>query len=855
VFFAASAWGVLVLTPMYFMFDVVGRQDPPPITHPQFYYGFACAALAWQFAYFLIGTDPARFRPMMIVAVFAKMSYFAAVAVLYLQARLSTRMFAISAPDALLGSLFLVAFFKTPAKIKIRNVRRWPIRPARRTMRAYHAIVTAILLPIAVMQAAERQVLHGHVPQAVANARVLGRVSRSERLNLAIGLPLRNQEGLELLLQQLYDPASPNYHQYQKPEEFAAQFGPTEHDYQALIRFAESNGLVVTGTHPNRTILDVSGAVADIERVLHLNMMSYWHPVRGTFYAPDREPSLDLDVRVLDISGLDNFELPRPMGLKTMPLDATTPFVTGSGPGGFFIGGDFRAAYAPGVTLNGTGQVVGLLEFDSFYASDVQANFKQAGLPAVPTQMVLLDGVSGVPGGANIEVILDIMMASYMAPGLSKVMVYEGSTPNDILNRMATDNLAQQLSSSWGYGPVNATTEQIFKQYIAQGQSLLQASGDGGAYEGGVMTPSDDPNLTVVGGTSLTTSGAGGPWQSEVTWPGSGGGTSVTYPIPSYQQGTNMAVNGGSSTMRNIPDVALTADIQMFLICNNGQAISVGGTSAAAPLWAGFIALANQQALAGGKPSVGFLNPLIYSIGNGTNYSADFHDITLGNNYGFSAMSGYDLATGWGAPSGQPLINDLSGALAAPAFTLSLSPLVLSISSGSSGVSTLTVGAENGFSGSVTLAASGLPKGVTASFSPTSTTGASTLTLMAAGSATAGTTTVTVTGTSGILKSTATISLAITVPNFTLSASPGTLSIPQGNSGVSTVTVGPQNGFSSSVSLAVSGLPKGVTASFSPVSTAGASTLTVVAAGSATAGTATVTVTGTSGTLQEYSHD
>ncbi len=167
----------------------------------------------------------------------------------------------------------------------------------------------------------------------------------------------------------------------------------------------------------------------------------------------------------------------------------------------------------------------------------------------------------------------------------------------------------------------------------------------------------------------------------------------------------------------------------MFLICNNGQAVSVGGTSAAAPLWAGFIALANQQASAGGKPSVGFLNPLIYSIGNGSSYSADFHDITLGNNYGFSAMSGYDLTAGWGTPAGQPLIDDLSGALAAPAFTLSASPLALSISPGSSGVSTLTVGPQNGFSGTVSLTVSGLPKGVTASFNPASTTGASTLTI------------------------------------------------------------------------------------------------------------------------------
>ncbi len=81
-------------------------------------------------------------------------------------------------------------------------------------MKSYYAIFTAILLLITVMQAAERQVLHGHVPRAVANARVLGRVPRSQRLNLAIGLPLRNPESLELLLQQLYDPASPNYHRY-----------------------------------------------------------------------------------------------------------------------------------------------------------------------------------------------------------------------------------------------------------------------------------------------------------------------------------------------------------------------------------------------------------------------------------------------------------------------------------------------------------------------------------------------------------------------------------------------------------------------------------------------------------------
>jgi subtilase family serine protease len=578
---------------------------------------------------------------------------------------------------------------------------------------------------------------------------MLQRIPRSTHLNLAIGLPLRNQDGLDLLLQQLSDPASPNYHQYLTPEQFTEQFGPTEEDYKALIDFAESNGLVVTATHPNRTILDVSGAAADIENAFHVNMLSYWHPVRGAFYAPDREPSLDFDIQTLDISGLDNFELPRPMALETIPLTQTTPFVSGSGPAGLFIGKDFRAAYAPGVTLTGAAQTLGLLEFDGFYASDVQANFKQAGLTAVPTQTVLLDGVSGAPGKGNIEVTLDIMMAAYMAPGLSKVMVYEGSNPNDILNRMATDNLAQQLSSSWGFSPINATTEQIFKQYIAQGQSFFQASGDSGAYKGSIMPPSDDPNVTVVGGTSLTTAGSAGPWQSESTWSGSGGGISASYPIPSYQQGLNMAANGGSATMRNIPDVALTAAVQMFLIQSNGQAVAVGGTSAAAPLWAGFLALANQQSGANKKPRVGFLNPLIYAIGKGLNHSTDLHDITVGNNSGFSAVSGYDLATGWGTPAGQHLIDDLTATLGQPAFTLSASQTTLSIKQGSSGTSTITVGPQNGFNGSVSLTVSALPAGVTASFSPASTTTASILTLTVSASAAKGTSIVTVTGASG----------------------------------------------------------------------------------------------------------
>jgi subtilase family serine protease len=732
------------------------------------------------------------------------------------------------------------------------SIKPLEVNPAPRHHRFLSLTATclaALLISVASRQAMAQQILSGHVPHAVASSRALNKLPDSTRLDLAIGLPLRNQDELDALLAQLSDPASPNFRHYLSAEQFAAEFGPTEQDYQALIQYAHENGLLVTATHPNRVLLDVSGEVSQIEKVFHLTMMAYDHPARGTFYAPDREPSLDLETKVLDISGLDNFVLPQPMSLKQVPLDAVNPYVTGSGPYGYFIGEDFRAAYAPGVSLTGSGEVVGLLEFDGFYAGDVQKNAAQAGLPPVPTQTVLLDGFSGAPGKSNIEVILDIMMASYMAPGLSKVMVYEGSTPNDILNRMATDNVAQQLSSSWGYGPINATTEQIFKQYIVQGQSILQASGDSGAYLGGVMPPSDDPSLTVVGGTSLTTAGAGGPWQSETAWSGSGGGVSTVYPIPSYQQGLSMAASGGSTKMRNLPDVALTADIQMFLIQSNGQAVVVGGTSAAAPLWAGFVALANQQAAANAKPRIGFLNPLVYAIGKGNSYTADLNDIIRGSNDGFSATSGYDLTTGWGSPAGQHLINDLTGTSGEGSFLLSTSASVLTIKQASTGAATLTVAAKNGFSGVVSLSVSGLPGGVTAAFSPAATTTTSKVTFALSSSVSGGTYPLTIAAVSGSLSSTATIELTVIAPSFSVSSSASSLTVPRAGSGSSTISVAGQNGFSGTVSLGVSGLPSGVTASFGSPSTSNARILTFHASPTVAAGTYTVSVTGVCGAL------
>ena len=689
-----------------------------------------------------------------------------------------------------------------------------------------------------------------HVLDAVAASKYLGVMPRSTRMSFSIGLPLRNQGELDTFLNQIVDPDHPNFRQYLTSAQFAERFGPSEEDYQALAGFIRAKGLEVTGTHPNRMILDVGGKVTDIEGALRVNMVQWLHPTRGTFFAPDREPSLDSGVAILGIAGLDNFVVPSPMDIRLLPLPGAMPLTTGSSPGSGFIGNDFRAAYAPGVTLNGAGQSVGLFELDGFYASDVAANFKQARLPPVPTQTVLLNGSTGAPGGGSIEVTLDIMMAAYMAPGLSSIIVYQGSNVNDVLNRMATDNLAKQLSSSWLYA-TDATTEQIFKQMIAQGQSFFQASGDSGGYPGWVMSPADDPYITVVGGTSLITAGPGGPWQSETTWRGSGGGISAQWPIPSYQKSVNMAAIGGSTTMRNVPDVALTADTQIYLIQSNGQAVVVGGTSAATPLWAGFMALTNQQAAANGNPPVGFLNPLIYRIGSGPSLQTDMHDITTGTNGFFAAVAGYDLATGWGSPAGQGLINDLSGTSNPPGYRLTISASTLSVAGGKSAVATIGIDPQNGFNGSVNLAVSGLPEGVTAVFSPGTAATSSTMTLTASNSVATGTWTVTITGTSGSLVTTVRLTLAVTgLPRFSISVQPTNVSRAQDGTGTGTsvVTLTGIDGFNGTVTLAALDLPDGVTASFSPVSPTGTSTMTLTASSSAATGTSTAIVTGIAGT-------
>lgn len=259
------------------------------------------------------------------------------------------------------------------------------------------------------------------------------------------------------------------------------------------------------------------------------------------------------------------------------------------------------------------------------------------------------------------EQALDIEYTVAMAPGLSQVQVYVAKHAISVLNRMASDNTSKQLSTSWGWNENFRADDPLFKEMAVQGQTFLTASGDYSSLQASGPWPEEDANLTAVGGTDLKTQGAGGAWKSESGWSGSAGGPSLdpTILIESYQLPFINTSNGGSLTLRNVPDIAGDANTDNY-ICYNGKCNGGwGGTSFASPIWAGFIALANQQAAASSKPLVGFLNPTIYGFAGLPGYRTLFHDMKKGQSGDYSAVKGYDLVTGLGSPQGQALIDAL----------------------------------------------------------------------------------------------------------------------------------------------------------------------------------------------------
>jgi subtilase family serine protease len=534
------------------------------------------------------------------------------------------------------------------------------------------ALVTLLALATVVCQAQSRELMTRHVRDAVVNgqAAIVGHLPRSQTLRLVLVLPQRNTQELDRLVEDVSDPASPRYRQYLTVGEFTERFGPAREDYEAVKDFARSNGFTIVGTSRNRTNLDVVGTVDTIERALHVTLGFYKHPTENrVFYAPDREPTPDTPVRLWRISGLDNYSIPRP-ALKrrdTSTEEVISNATTGSCPSSSFCGSDMRAAYYGGTALTGAGQTVGLFEFVGTDLADLTTYYKNTKQTNnVPVHLVSVDGTStscvAAQGCDDTEQTLDMTQALGMAPGMAGLTMYVGSSDAALLNGMATASpLDNSLSCSWSWRPPDPTTDDpYFRQLAVQGQTFFVAAGDSGDWQEGspFWWPADNQYVVSVGGTDLTTASAGGPWKSEIAWSDGGGGISPTpVAIPSWQVKTAASCASCSQTERNAPDVAANANFT-FYVCADQTTCTAnlyGGTSFAAPMWAGYVALLNQAEARGGHKPVGFIDPALYSLGLSASYSKDFNDITTGSN-GYSAGKGYDLATGWGSPKAGGLI-------------------------------------------------------------------------------------------------------------------------------------------------------------------------------------------------------
>ena len=639
-----------------------------------------------------------------------------------------------------------------------------------------------------------------HVHEAVKNgsAQNNGHLKADTTLQLDVVLPLRDPAALSALLADIYNPASANYHHYLTPAEFTAQFGPTQADYDTAVAYLANNGLTVTGGSRDGMDIQASGTVAAIENAFRVQMLTYKHPTENrTFYSPDTEPTTGLPFSLWHVSGLDNYSIPHPLVKNVNDFaaehhlnakDVVDHATTGSGPSASYLGSDMRAAYyLPGIPgsadspLIGTGESLGLFEFLGTNLTDLNTYYKSVGQTnTVPVTLLSVDGTSTSCSrqcGDDTEQNLDLTQALGMAPGLAGLTMFVGSTDTALLSSITTHQpLVGTIGCSWGWTPADPTTlDPYFEKMAAQGQTFFAASGDNSTWTASGNSeawPADDAYVISVGGTDLVTASAAGPWQSETAWSDSGGGVSPDkIAIPSWQQGAGVinGTNGGSATLRNGPDVAANADFT-FYTCANGKACKAnlyGGTSFAAPMWAGFVALANQQLAASGQGRVGFMNPEIYAQNVTSTYATNFHDVSAGTSGSYAAEPNFDLVTGWGSPTAALLGALTTGAALPPppALAVGASPASVAVSRGSSVNTAISTSGSNGFNSAVTLKASGMPSGVTVSFTPGTIaapgTGSSTMKVTASSKASTGTYTMTVTATGGGLTKTASVKLMV----------------------------------------------------------------------------------------------
>ena len=531
--------------------------------------------------------------------------------------------------------------------------------------------------------------LHGQVVPLVQKAQLLHAANTSQPLNLSISLQMRNAADFDNLLQQLYDPQSAQYHQYLTPDQFNQLFAPTADQVQQVVSYLQSQGLTVTSVAPNNLLIDATSSVGQAQQAFHTQINTY--KIGGhTFFANATDPTIPVSLSSLiaSINGLDNSVQYHPLYHRGQLLPQAGP-TKGYGPK------DLEGAYDAGAlhsaSILGDNQTVAVFELDGYQRSDVAQYFQYYNLGNPNITNVLVDGSDGSAGQGALEVSLDIEVVAAMAPHANQI-VYEGPNTtqglNDTYNKIVTDDKAQISTVSWGLCERSSGTSElqtldtILKQGAAEGISFFAASGDSGAYDCAdttlaVDSPASDPYITGVGGTNLQLNA--GAYSSETVWSdpsavqrgpkgaGGGGGLSNTFKQPDWQKGPGVQ-NQYSNGFREVPDVTGDADpntgYAVYCTVSNAGCpstgwLAVGGTSAAAPLWAGSTALFNQYLQAHSKARLGYANPALYGLFNSQQPYPAFHDVTSGNNLFYPATTNYDLASGLGSPDIYNIARDL----------------------------------------------------------------------------------------------------------------------------------------------------------------------------------------------------
>ncbi|HTJ30935.1 MAG TPA: S53 family peptidase [Acidobacteriaceae bacterium] len=450
-------------------------------------------------------------------------------------------------------------------------------------------------------------------------------------------------------------------------DEFAAAYGADPDHLGRVKAFAAALNLTVIehGHELARRTVKLQGTIADLENAFGTSLQSYDSP-RGHYRGRTGEITIPADLAdvVQAVFGLDNRPVAKPhfrrRSAKAMPHAAPARNLS-------YSPVQVAQLYQFPTNVNGAGQTIGIIELGGGYQpADITNYFQSLGINAPTVTSVSVDGGTNsptTPDSADGEVLLDIEVAGAVAPGAKIVVYFTTNTAQGFQDALSTaihdtTNNPSVISISWG-APEDAWTsqfktsfDQVAQEAAALGVTITVAAGDDGSSDGDsdggnhVDFPASSPHVLGCGGTNLQSSN--GSITGETVWNdgqdggATGGGYSTFFAQPSYQSGI------AKQTMRGVPDVAGDADPDTgYNVLVDGEQTVVGGTSAVAPLWAGLIALINQQL---GR-RLGYINAALYALPE----SQAFNDITHGNNGSFSAGPGWDACTGLGSPIGTQL--------------------------------------------------------------------------------------------------------------------------------------------------------------------------------------------------------